>query len=86
MSKIIIENLSKLSDVEALKVVGMVISAGLISTKTIQGEKVAQYCDLTHITDRVTGIKCVVWARPRKTKESAYSFLVYDEEEMNEHE
>lgn len=76
MSKIIIENKSSLSDVEALKVVGMVISSGLISTKTIQGEKVAQYCDLSHVTNRVTGIKCVVWARPRKSKKSAFSFAV----------
>jgi hypothetical protein len=76
MSKIIIENLSKLTDVEALKVVGTVVAEGLISTETIQGERVAKYCDLSHFANRVTGIKCVVWARPRKSKKSAFSFAV----------
>lgn len=80
MSRIIIDNKSSLSDYEALKVVESVILEGLISTEKIQGETVAKYCHLSHYTNG--GSKCVVWARPRKTKQSAYSFLLYDEEEM----
>ena len=85
MSKIIIENLSKMSDYEALKAVEIIISEGLISTEKIQGERVAKYCHLSHFTNRVTGIKCVVWARPRKSKKSAFSFAVLPPE-VNEHE
>lgn len=85
MSKIIIENLSKLSDYEALKVVESVIAEGLISTEKIQGETVAKYCHLSRFMNRVTGIKCVVWARPRKSKQSAFSFAVLPPE-VNEHE
>lgn len=76
MSKIIIENLSEMSDYEALKVVESVIAEGLISNETIQGERVAKYCHISRFTNRVTGIECVVWARPRKSKKSAFSFAV----------
>jgi hypothetical protein len=76
MGKFIFENLSELSDVDALKCVGAVIAEGLVSTETIQGERVAKYCHVTTFTNPVTGSKCVVYTRPRKSKNSASSFVV----------
>ena len=87
MSKIVIDNKSSLSDHDAVNVVQRVMSDGFQSTETIQGEKnVPKYCHATTFRNQFNGKRTTVWARPRKTKESAYSFLVYDEEEMNEHE
>jgi len=87
MSRIIIDNKSSLSDHDAVNVVQRVMSDGFLSEETIQGEKdVPKYCHATTFRHQFNGKRTTVWARPRKTKESAYSFLVYDEEEMNEHE
>ena len=86
MSKIIIDNKSSLSDHDAVSAVQRVMSDGFQSTETIQGKKnVPKYCHVTTFKN-VYGKRIIVWARPRKTTTSAYSFLVYDEEEMNEHE
>jgi len=87
MSRIIIDNKSGLSDLDALTMVRRVILDGFQSTETIQGEKnIPKYCDATTFTHKVKGKRITVWARPRKTTTSAYSFLVYDEEEKNEYE
>jgi len=86
MSRIIIDNKSGLSDLDALTMVRRVILDGFQSTETIQGKKnVPKYCHVTTFKN-VYGKRIIVWARPRKTKQSAYSFLVYDEEEKNEYE
>lgn len=87
MSRIIIDNKSSLSDHDAVSAVRRVIFDGFQSTETIQGEKnVSKYCHATTFRHQFNGKRTIVWARPRKTKTSAYSFLLYDEEEMNEHE
>ena len=87
MSRIIIDNKSSLSDLDAVNVVRRVMSDGFQSTETIQGEKnVPKYCHATTFKREFNGKKTIVWARPRKMKKSAYSFFVYDEEEMNQHE
>ena len=87
MSRIIIDNKSSLPDYDAVNAVQRVMSDGFQSTETIQGEKnIPKYCDATTFTHKVKGKRITVWARPRKTTTSAYSFLVYDEEEMEDHE
>ncbi len=87
MNRIIIDNKSGLPDYDAVNAVQRVMSAGFQSTDTIQGEKnIPKYCDATTFTHKVKGKRITVWARPRKTTTSAYSFLVYDEEEKNEYE
>ena len=87
MSRIIIDNKSSLPDYDAVNAVQRVMSDGFQSTETIQGEKnVPKYCHATTFKREFNGKKTIVWARPRKMKKSAYSFFVYDEEEMNEHE
>ena len=87
MSRIIIDNKSSLPDYDAVNAVQRVMSDGFQSTETIQGEKnVPKYCHATAFKREFNGKKTIVWARPRKTKQSAYSFLVYDEQEKKEHE
>jgi len=87
MSRIIIDNKSSRTDVDAVSAVRRVMFDGFQSTETIQGEKdVPKYCHLTTFKREFNGKKTIVWARPRKTKTSAYSFLLYDEEEMEDHE
>jgi hypothetical protein len=87
MSRIIIDNKSSLSDHDAVSAVRRVMFDGFQSTETIQGEKhVPKYCHATTFRHQFNGKRTTVWARPRNTKQSAYSFLLYDEEEMNEHE
>lgn len=82
MSRIIIDNKSSWSDVDVLRMVKSVILDGFQSTETIQGERnVQKYCHATIFRKELGGKATIVWARPRKTKASAYSFLVYDEEE-----
>jgi hypothetical protein len=82
MSRIIIDNKSSLSDYDAVSAVKRVILDGFRSTETIQGERnIQKYCHATIFKREFNGKKTIVWARPRKTKASAYSFLVYDEEE-----
>jgi hypothetical protein len=82
MSRIIIDNKSSLSDVEAVRLVKRVMESGFESTETIQGERnVQKYCHATIFRHGVTFQKYIVYARPRKTKQSAYSFHVYAEEE-----
>jgi hypothetical protein len=83
MSRIIIDNQSRLTDVDAVMLVRRVMQDGFRSTETINGEEVPKYCHV--ITFKFSFDKSsprhIVYARPRKTKQSAYSFLVYDEEE-----
>ena len=88
MSRIIIDNKSSLSDHDAVSAVRRVMFDGFQSTETIQGEKnVPKYCHVTAFRRSELDVnRTIVWARPRKTKQSAYSFLLYNEEEMNEHE
>ncbi len=66
MSKIIIENTSKISDRRALHVVSVVMSDGFVS-----GEN--QYCFVA------TFIDCVVYARD--TRGTTHSFKVVDNDE-----
>ncbi len=87
MNRIIIDNKSGLSDLDALTMVRRVILDGFQSTETIQGERnVPKYCHATTFRSELDGKITIIWARPRKTKQSAYSFLVYDEQEKKEHE
>ena len=83
MSRIIIDNQSLLADVDAVMLVKRVIQDGFRSTETINGEKVSKYCHVTTFksTFDKSNTRHIVYARQRKTKQSAYSFLVYDEEE-----
>jgi hypothetical protein len=82
MSRIIIDNQSLLTDVEAVMLVRRVMQDGFRSTETINGEKVSKYCHVTTFKSSIDKpTRHIVYARLRKTKESAYSFLVYDEEE-----
>ena len=82
MTRIIIDNKSSLSDHDAVNVVQRVMSDGFQSTETIQGEKnIPKYCHVSTFRHQFNGKRTIVWARSRKTKESAYSFLVYDEQE-----
>ena len=86
MTRINIYNKTGLTDQYALTMVRRVILDGFQSTETIQGKKnVPKYCHVTTFKN-VYGKRIIVWARPRKTTTSAYSFLVYDEEEMQDHE
>ncbi len=79
MSRIIIDNKSSLPDYDAVNAVQRVMSDGFQSTETIQGEKnIPKYCHATIFTHKVKGTRITVYARPRKTKQSAYSFHVYD--------
>jgi hypothetical protein len=88
MSRIIIDNKSSRTDVDALRIIKRIIIDGFQSTETIQGEKnVPKYCHVTAFRRSELDVnRTIVWARPRKTKQSAYSFLLYDEEEMEDHE
>ncbi len=49
-------------------------------TETINGEQVPKYCHVTTFKSSFNNSTRlhIVYARPRKTKESAYSFQVYD--------
>jgi hypothetical protein len=80
MSRIIIDNQTGLTDVEAVRLVKRVMESGFESTETINGEEVPKYCHVTSFRHGVTFQKYIVYARPRKTKQSAYSFHVYAEE------
>ncbi len=87
MSRIIIDNKSSRTDVDAVSAVRRVMFDGFQSTETIQGERnVPKYCHATTFRSELDGKITIIWARPRKTKQSAYSFLVYDEQEKKEHE
>jgi len=78
MTRIIIENGGILTDAEAVSFVQKVIIEGFTSTETIQGEKnVPKYCHVTTFKNDSDCVKNIVVAKPRKTKNSAYSFLVY---------
>lgn len=78
MSKIIIENISTLSDWHVVGLIQRVMLDGFVSTETIQGEKnVPKYCHVSSFRDASSCVKHFVEARPRKTKTSAYSFRVY---------
>lgn len=80
MSRIIIDNQSLLTDVDAVMLVRRVMQDGFRSTETINGEQVPKYCHVTTFKssfNKSTRLH-IVYARPRKTKESAYSFQVYD--------
>ena len=79
MSRIIIDNQSLLADVDAVMLVKRVMIDGFRSTETINGEKVPKYCHVTMFKPITEGCpRHIVYARPRKTKQSAYSFHVYD--------
>jgi hypothetical protein len=80
MSRIIIDNQSLIADVDAVMLVRRVMIDGLQSTETINGEEVPKYCHVTTYksTYDKPNTRHIVYARPRKTKESAYSFHVYD--------
>lgn len=87
MSKIIIDNKTNFPDLDAVRLVERVLEDGFLSTETIQGEKdVPKYCHATTFKTTVSSnkygvepIRFIVYARPRKTQQSAYSFLVYAE-------
>lgn len=84
MSRIIIDNKSSYSDANAVKMVERIMFDGFESTETIQGEKnIPKYCHVTTFRSESDGKITIVWSRPRKTKQSAYSFLVYDEQDNN---
>jgi hypothetical protein len=79
MSRIIIDNQSLLTDVDAVMLVRRVMQDGFQSTETINGEEVPKYCHATMFKPTLEGcLRHIVYARPRKTKQSAYSFHVYD--------
>lgn len=80
MSRIIIDNQSRLTDVDAVMLVRRVMQDGFRSTETINGEKVPKYCHVTTFKSTLdkSSPRHIVYARPRKTKQSAYSFHVYD--------
>jgi hypothetical protein len=80
MSRIIIDNQSLLTDAGAIALVMRVMREGFKSTETIKGEEVPKYCHVTSFKSSFdkSSPRHIVYARPRKTKQSAYSFHVYD--------
>jgi hypothetical protein len=83
MSRIIIDNQTGLADVDAVMLVKRVMQEGFKSTETINGEEIPKYCHVTTFKSSFdkSNPRHIVYARPRKTKQSAYSFHVYDEED-----
>lgn len=79
MSRIIIDNQSLIADVDAVMLVRRVMIDALRRAETINGEN-PEYCLGTtyESTYDKPNTRHIVYARPRKTKASAYSFLVYD--------